>query len=106
MHYRCTVWNLRKFSLTLFIQKFRESIVFTKEVTKELISRNIFSARENFTVWKFRKFSPTAKIFRQIDLQYNSLVQCSAVNLTEFLQNIVGENFSNFHSTYTVNFAL
>ena len=27
------------------------------------------------TVWKFRKFSPTAKIFRQIDLQYNSLVK-------------------------------
>ena len=27
------------------------------------------------TVWKFRKFCPTAKIFRQIDLQYNSLVK-------------------------------
>ena len=25
------------------------------------------------TVWKFRKFFPTAKIFRQIDLQYYSL---------------------------------
>ena len=25
-------------------------------------------------MWKFRKFYPTAKIFRQIDLQYNSLV--------------------------------
>ena len=27
------------------------------------------------TVWKFRKFFRTAKIFRQIDLQYNSLVK-------------------------------
>ena len=41
------------------------------------------------TVWKYQKFSPTAKIFRQIDLQYNS---SEKVSLTEFLQNIVGEN--------------
>ena len=27
------------------------------------------------TVWKFQKFSPTAKILRQIDLKYNSLVK-------------------------------
>ena len=27
------------------------------------------------TLWTFRKFSPTAKIFRQIDLQYNSLMK-------------------------------
>ena len=26
-------------------------------------------------MWKFRKFLPTANIFRQIDLQYNSLVK-------------------------------
>ena len=44
-----TVWKLRKFSLTLFWQKFRESNVFTKEITKELISRNFFSVRENFS---------------------------------------------------------
>ena len=31
-----------------FWQKFRESNVFTKEVTKQLISRNIFCVRENF----------------------------------------------------------
>ena len=37
-----TVWKLRKFSLKLFWQKFRESNVFTKEITKELIWRNIF----------------------------------------------------------------
>ena len=33
------VWKLRKFSLTLFSQKFRESNVFTKEFAKELIWR-------------------------------------------------------------------
>ena len=44
-----TVWKLRKFSLTLFWQNFRESNVFTKENTKELISRNFFSVRENFS---------------------------------------------------------
>ena len=36
-----TVWKLRKFSLTLFWQKFRESNVFTKEL--KLIWRNILS---------------------------------------------------------------
>ena len=40
-----------------------------------------------------RSFFPTAKIFRQIDLQYmhNSLFS-EKVNLTEFLPKIVGEN--------------
>ena len=36
-------------SLTHFWQKFREVNSFTKEVTKELISRNIFLVRENFS---------------------------------------------------------
>ena len=40
--------KLWKFSLTLFWQKFRETNVFTNEVTRELISRNIFSVRNNF----------------------------------------------------------
>ena len=38
-----------------FLEKFRESNGFTKQVTEELIWRNIFSVRENFsfshTVW-------------------------------------------------------
>ena len=38
-----------------------------------LIARKITCAM--LTVWKFRKFSPTANIFRQIDSQYNSLVK-------------------------------
>ena len=46
MQYYITVWKIRKFTLTHFQQKFRESIVSTKEVTKELISRNIFSISE------------------------------------------------------------
>ena len=37
-----TVWKLQKFSLTLFLQKFRESNGFTKEITKLLIWRNFF----------------------------------------------------------------
>ena len=28
-----------------------------------------------YTVWKLRKFTPTSKNFREIDLQYNSLVK-------------------------------
>ena len=32
-----TVWKLREFSLTHFWQKIRESNVFTKEITRELI---------------------------------------------------------------------
>ena len=35
--------------ITLFWQKFRENNVFTEEATKELVSRNIFLVRENFS---------------------------------------------------------
>ena len=37
----CTVWKIRKFTLTLF-PKFRESNISAKEFTEELISRNFF----------------------------------------------------------------
>ena len=43
-----TLWKLQKFTLTLFWQKFRETNVFTKEITKQLIWRNYFSVRVNF----------------------------------------------------------
>jgi len=43
-----TVWKLRKFSLTLFSQKFRQNNDFTKEITKWLVWQNFFSVRENF----------------------------------------------------------
>ena len=62
-----TVWKLRKFSHTLFCQKFRDNNSFTREVTKELISRNIFSVSErDFPVsqcGKNEKFSLTRKYF-------------------------------------------
>ena len=45
----CTVLKSRKFTLTLFWQKFRQSNVFTKESTKKVIWRNIFSVRINFS---------------------------------------------------------
>ena len=45
-NYNITVWKL---CLTLFWQKFRESNVFTKQITKKLIWRNIFSVRLNFS---------------------------------------------------------
>ena len=41
--------NSGKFTLTHFWQIFRKSIVFTKEVSKELISRISFPVRENFS---------------------------------------------------------
>ena len=41
--------KLRNYSLMLFWQKFRESNVFNEKVTKVLFSRNIFSARVNFS---------------------------------------------------------
>ena len=44
-----TVWKSWNFSLTLFQQKFRESNGYTKQITKELIWRNIFSMRPKFS---------------------------------------------------------
>ena len=35
----------------IFWQKFRELNVFSKAITKELISRNIFSFKENFSIF-------------------------------------------------------
>ena len=46
-----TVWKSRKFSLILFSQKFRESNIFTKQVTKELISRIFFFSESEFLVF-------------------------------------------------------
>ena len=40
---------LRKFTITLFNRYFVNSTSLTKEVTKELISRNIFSVRVKFS---------------------------------------------------------
>ena len=71
-----TVWKFRKFSLIHFWQKFRESTVFTKEFTKELISRNIFSVRDNFAFFQTvrSKSNFTEKIFREINSLGTSFV--------------------------------
>ena len=47
------------------------------KLSLNLISRKNHNVKflQLSTVSKFRKFSPTAKIFRQIDLQYNPLVK-------------------------------
>ena len=46
----CTVWIMRRYSLTRhFWQKFRESNVLTKEITEELIWRNLFLVRRKFS---------------------------------------------------------
>ena len=42
------MWKLRKFTLTLFWQNFRENNTFTEVVTKELISRFFFGESEFF----------------------------------------------------------
>ena len=44
---RVTVWKFKKFTPTTFYQKFRETNVFTKEVTLESISQIILSVRVN-----------------------------------------------------------
>ena len=45
------VWKLRKFTLTLFWQKFRESNGFTNKITKYLVdlTKKIFSEDKFFT---------------------------------------------------------
>ena len=57
-----TVWKLRKFTFTLFWQKFRESNVFAKEITKEMIWRNIFLVRVNSSFFH-TVLPPLQKIF-------------------------------------------
>ena len=71
-----TVFEYFGISLSRFCQKFRERNAFTKEVTIELISRNIFSVRENFllfhkvtwSVMKLTNFLVLRLILRQIIL--------------------------------------
>ena len=63
-----TVWNwkLLRFSLMHFWQKFRERNVFTIEITKEMIWRNIFLVRLHFSKLHsvvISEISPHCKIF-------------------------------------------
>ena len=58
----------------LSMEKLRK-FIFTEKMFREMKPTQLAQLILQSTVWKFRKFSPTAKIFRQIDLQYNSLVK-------------------------------
>ena len=78
-----TVWKMLQFSLTHFWQKIREINGFTKEITKELIWRNIFLVRLNFSffhtvLWKLLNF--TATILSQKFRQINFFVNISSLN--------------------------
>ena len=59
------VWNLWKFSLTLFWQNFRESNIFTKWLAKEMIWRNVRFQFINFS-YTFYKFHVEFIISRKI----------------------------------------
>ena len=80
---RCTVWKLPRFSLTHSWQKFRESNVFTKEITKELIWRNIFLVRLNLSFFhtvgcdkcEFHFRLRREWIFREINFQNYSTIR-------------------------------
>ena len=97
-----TVWKMLQFSLTHFWQKIREINGFTKEITKELIWRNIFLVRLNFSffhtvLWKLRNFTATIKPvimsqkFRQINFFVN--ISC-AVEIAEILSHTFFANIS------------
>ena len=68
----------------LFWQKFRESNAFSKEVTKALISRNIFSMRVNFsfyhTVWRCHNL-------------YWAILKTMSISSFFLRQNILYRNF-------------
>ena len=105
---KCIVWKLRKFSFTLFWQKFRQTDLlcyYTKEVRKELISRIIFFSVKLdllLTVWKNAKLSLTEKIFREINSLVTSLVK--TVLSRNFCQKCMRENFRNFHTVLPLFF--
>ena len=87
-----TVWKNEKFSLTrnissilLFINLFSKSVIFTEILPK-------LRERGYPTVWKFLKFFPSAKNFRQVGLQYNSLVKY--LIWRNFCKTIVGVKFA------------
>ena len=79
-----------------FLQTFRQSNFFTKELYCKLIWRKNSEVGENFwhTVWKCQKFIPISNIFRESNLQYNSLVK--KLLWRNFCKKIVGKNFFKF----------
>ena len=87
--------NCENFTVTLFSQTFREINVLLKNFAVNWFDERNF-AWHGSTVWKFRKFSRTKKIFREI----NSLVTYLVKPLLSrnFCQKSVRENFHKFHT--------
>ena len=80
--------EITEISLTLSWQKIREINGFTKEVTKELIWRNIFSVRENFS------FFHTEKFVKSSDLFSNEL-HCKLFSRNLFQESLKSLDFSH-----------
>ena len=66
-HWKLFSWN------QLFSNFFSKDVTFTKFLPKKL--EREFPQFPHSVVWKCLKFTPTSKIFREINLQYKSLVK-------------------------------
>ena len=98
-----TVRKLRKFTVTLFWQKFRESNVFTKEIARVNLTK-YFLVRHcvHSTVWKNEKFTLTQNFSRQIN--YLVILLVKPLLSRNFCQKRVSFNFRNFHTTVCPSF--
>ena len=69
--------ELRKFTLTLFWEKFRESNAFTKQITKELIWRKKISVRVYFSFFHTVDMESTEfrQKFREINFFTNLILE-------------------------------
>ena len=71
------VWQFRKFTLTLFWQKFREINDFTKEITRDdLTKKKKFSMRVNYLTSRHSDFT-----------KFSVKTMQNLVNLTNFSEN-------------------
>ena len=76
----CTVWKLRKFTLTLIWQKFRESNIFTKELTQHIVENSKFYC--HIFLQRFREIDSFTKEFYS-KMIWRKII-CVAVNLSFF----------------------
>ena len=91
-----TLWKLRKFTITHFWQKFRESNVFTKEPIWRKKVRENFAVFHTHSVVEKREII-IGKKFRQINYLVISLVKTLHC-FHEIFAKKVWENFCNFHT--------
>ena len=95
-----TVWKLRKFTLTLFWQKFRESNIFTKEITKYSQDPNcrvctaIYFGTKILPTWP-NQVPTRLSIFRSLNFQL-----AKTVKICHFWPNSVlkSKTFSSLHA--------